>query len=130
MDRTAQFYAQPSYVGAGFPIFAGARRQRGGSIFGAIKSMFMPLVKSALKRGARAAVGAAANVTNDVIAGKSLKDSVKRHGKRALIATGKGAMTDAIGRFVNPPPPKRRRVQVKRVVKAKQNTKRKGKSNF
>ena len=46
MDRTAAFYSRPSYVGAGFPVFAGSRRQRGGSILGALKSMVGPVLSS------------------------------------------------------------------------------------
>lgn len=46
MDRTATFYSQPSYVqrGAGLPVYSGSRRQRGGSVLGAVKNFIMPVV--------------------------------------------------------------------------------------
>ena len=48
MDRTAAFYSAPSYRygGGAMPVFSGSRRQRGGSIFGAFKRLFMPIITS------------------------------------------------------------------------------------
>ena len=42
MDQTALFYSRPShdFRGAGLNVFVGARRQRGGSIFGSLKNFF------------------------------------------------------------------------------------------
>ena len=57
MDRTAAFYAGPSYRGSGFPVFSGSRRQRGGSILGAIKSMVMPVLGTIGKSALKQAVG-------------------------------------------------------------------------
>ena len=45
IDPTARFYSQPSYVGAGFPVFSGSRRQLGGGIFGSLAKMVLPAWK-------------------------------------------------------------------------------------
>ena len=95
MDRTASFYAQPSY-GGGFPIFSGSRRQRGGSIFGALARVALPLAKrvgtSLLRTGARQAIGLASNIADDVIAGKNIGQSFKTHGKSHLKQFGRSAL--------------------------------------
>ena len=52
-DRTAAFYSGPSYTfrGAGFPVYSGSRRQRGGSILGALARNVLPaLGKTALSQ--------------------------------------------------------------------------------
>ena len=130
MDRIANFYAQPSYVGAGFPIFSGSRRQRGGNIFGAIKNMFMPIVKSVLKRGAKAAIGAAGHFAGDVLAGRNAAQSAKRNAKRVMVTTGKAAMNELANRISPPAKRPRLRPQAKRRPKAKQSVNRRGKANF
>ena len=92
MDRTASFYAQPSY-GGGFPVFSGSRRQRGGGIFGALARMALPFAKrvgsSILKRGARQAIGLAQDVVSDVAAGKNVAQSIRSHGKSRLKQFGR-----------------------------------------
>lgn len=84
MDRSAAFYSQPSYVGAGFPVFSGSRRQRGGSIFGAIARAVMPALKSvgkrALKTLGREGLGFASDVMKDVVSGKNVSNSLKDRG--------------------------------------------------
>ena len=68
MDRTAAYYSSPTYkFGAGYmPVFSGSRRQKGGSIFGAMKNLFMPVLnalgKKIVKRGAHEAIGLAKDV--------------------------------------------------------------------
>jgi len=96
MDRTAQFYSGPAY-GGGIPIFAGSRRQRGGSILGAIKNFFMPLVTGFAKRGARTAMNVAQNVVGDAISGRNIKSSFKRHGLRAAKRLGGEMLSTAVG---------------------------------
>ena len=49
MDHTAAFYSRPSYVGGAGPIFSGARRQRGGSVFGALKSIVSLLLTGGVR---------------------------------------------------------------------------------
>ena len=95
MDRTASFYAQPSY-GGGFPIFSGSRRQRGGGIFGALARIALPFAKrvgsSLLKNGVRQAVGLAQDVASDVVAGKNIGQSIKSQGKSRLKQFGRRAI--------------------------------------
>ena len=95
MDRTASFYAQPSY-GGGFPVFSGSRRQRGGGIFGALARVALPFAKrigtSLLKKGARQAIGLAQDVASDVVAGKNIGQSIKSHGKSRLKQFGRRAL--------------------------------------
>ena len=91
MDRTAAFYAGPSYRGAGFPVFSGSRRQRGGSILGAIKSMVMPVLGSIGKSALKQAVGFAGDVASDISQGRSLRSSLKSHGLKRLKNVGSEA---------------------------------------
>ena len=92
MDRTASFYSQPSYRlsgGGGFPIFAGSRRQRGGSLLGSLKSVVVPALKSTGKAVAKTAlneaIGLAKDVAADAFTGKNIKQSLLRHGKQHAI---------------------------------------------
>ena len=123
MDYTANFYSQPSYVGAGFPIFAGSRRQRGGSIFGAIKSLFMPFAKSALKRGVKAVGELASDVVTDGLAGKNIGQSILTHGKQQAKKAAHDLLHQTIQKTLPQP---LRGVQRKRpaTTKAKQKSKR------
>ena len=97
MDRTAAFYSRPSYVGGAGNIFAGGRRQRGGSVLGAVKSIVTPLlsgVGQSLKRHAmKNAVGLATDVVGDVFTGKNIKDSLINRGKQRGLATLKGTFS-------------------------------------
>ena len=99
MDRTANFYAQPTYAhGAGLPIYSGARRQRGGNVLGAIKSFFMPILSKLARQGVKSAASVAKNVAFDAFLGKNLKQSVKNRsineaknlGREAVNATYRG----------------------------------------
>lgn len=99
MDRTAQFYAQPSYVGGGavMPVFSGSRRQRGGSILGALKSFFLPLIKGFGIKAAKEGLGLATNVIGDVIAGKNIKNSIKRRGLHRAKRFGSDLLSSTLG---------------------------------
>ena len=80
MDRTANFYAHPSYVGGGLPVYSGSRRQRGGSVLGALKRFFMPIFGKLVKRGAVSALDLAKGVAVDAFTGKNIKESLKTRG--------------------------------------------------
>ena len=132
MDRTATFYASPSYVhrGAGvMPVFSGARRQRGGSIFGALKNFFMPVIKgigkSLAKRGTQEAIGLAKDVVGDAFLFKDVGQSIKERGKKRALNfskyaadTGLDALENMIGSG------KRRRRRTNNLRKRKRSTKR------
>ena len=98
MDRTAQFYSQPTYVGGGFmPVFSGSRRQRGGSILGSLKSFFMPLFSRLGRKGIKTAMGVAQNVATEAMLGKNIKASLRQHGMKAAKRLGNEILSDAIG---------------------------------
>ena len=106
MDRTAAFYASPTYVqrgGGTIPIFSGSRRQRGGSILGAIKNFFMPLLPGlknyAVKKAKTAAAGLIKNVASDVQAGRSFGQSLKSRGLQSAVQLGKDAVHDGTSLF-------------------------------
>ena len=99
MDRTADFYSRPTYVargGASIPVYSGSRRQRGGSILGALKNFFLPLGKTLLKKGARQAIGLAADVAGDAIRGRNVKNSLIQHGKQRAKNFGQAALVQGI----------------------------------
>ena len=91
MDRTATFYSRPSYVSGAGSIYAGARRQRGGSILGAIKSIVTPLISDigrTLGRNAvKNAVGFASDVVGDLASGQNVKNSLIQRGKERGLRT-------------------------------------------
>ena len=102
MDRTAAFYAGPSYRygGGTMPVFSGSRRQRGGSIFGALKRFFMPIItgfgKKIAKRGASEAIGLAGDVAKDAFLSKNVKESLKTNAKRRALDFGKFAADEGL----------------------------------
>ena len=114
MDRTAAFYAGPSYRGAGFPIFSGSRRQRGGSILGAIKSMVMPVLGTIGKSALKQAVGFAGDVVGDVTKGRSIRSSLKSHGLKRLRNVGSEAIQTVMSSRKRRNPSKRRGPPTKR----------------
>ena len=75
MDSVAQFYSQPSYVGGvNFPVYAGSRRQAGGSgIFGMLKRAIVPVLKSSGKALGRQALGLVTDVAGDVLQGRNFE---------------------------------------------------------
>ena len=94
MDRTAKFYAYPSYVGGGLPIYSGSRRQRGGSVLGAIKRFFMPILGKLAKRGAVSALDFAKGVATDAFTGKNIKESLKTRGINQVKRLGSDTLHD------------------------------------
>ena len=135
MDRTANFYAQPTYVrGGGIPIYSGSRRQRGGNVLGAIKSFFMPLLGMVARKGASAAVNLAKNVAGDVFRGRNIRSSLKNRGVSAAKSVGKDVLSNVIQQITSGPnraPPPRKTASRKRksTTKARQSAKR-VKTNF
>lgn len=130
MDRTSNFYANPTYGGGGFPVFVGSRRRRGGGVLGILKGLAMPM----LRKGATQAFGMAKDVAGDMMAGRSLKSSLMKHGMRRAKRLGSDVLQTAMGSFGNrsrqsAPAAKRRRTQRRPVSKARQTTKRR-RSNF
>ena len=104
MDKTANFYSQPTYVsGGGFPVFAGSRRQRGGGIFGSLAKMVLPALKtvgkSVLRSAAREATGLASDVAKSALTGRSLKQSLRQHGLKRLGNVGRSALSSAMEGF-------------------------------
>ena len=101
MDRTAVFYSSPSYShGGSMPIFSGSRRQRGGSIFGALKRFFMPVItalgKKVARQGAKQAVGLAKDVVKDAFMFRNVPDSLKTHGKKRALSLGRYAADEGL----------------------------------
>lgn len=133
MDRTSNFYANPTYGGGGFPVFVGSRRRRGGGVLGILKGFAMPM----LKKGATQALGMAKDVAGDMMMGRSLKSSLMKHGLRRAKRLGSDVLSTAMGSFSNrsKAPPgaatKRRRTHVQRrpASKARQTRKRR-RNNF
>ena len=123
MDRTAAFYSGPSYVGGSFPVFSGSRRHRGGSIFGALKSFFMPILsgfgKKLAKRGAKQALGLVKDVAHDAFNNKNVIESLKTHGKKHALDIGTYAADAGIHEIQKMlgsgrRPPKRRRQSLRK----------------
>ena len=114
MDHTATFYSRPSYVGGAGPIFTGARRQRGGSVLGAIKSIVSPLlsgVGNSIKKNAmNNALGLATDVVGDMISGKNVKSSFLNRAKERGLRTLKQTFAEVM-------PVRRKRKPVKRMKK-------------
>ena len=83
MDRTSTFYSGPSYMfrGAGLPVYAGSRRQRGGSMLGAMKNVMLPFA-------AKQALGLANDVMMDAMRGRKIANSLKTHGLHRLKNVG------------------------------------------
>ena len=100
MDSTASFYSQPShdFRGGGFPVFAGSRRQRGGGIFGTLKSSFAPVAKTVGKSLLSHGLGLARDVAHDALAGRSIKDSLLDRGKSRAVTFGKSTLSNMIGK--------------------------------
>ena len=100
MDRTAAFYSQPTYIqrGGGLPVYSGSRRQRGGSVLGALKSFIMPFLgnikQNTIKRAKQEAWNIAKGVALDAFQGKNLKNSVKERGIHHVKQLGKNVLHD------------------------------------
>ena len=116
MDSVARFYSQPSYVGGiNFPVYAGSRRQAGGSgIFGMLKRAIVPVLKSSGKALGRQALGLVTDVAGDVLQGRNIGQSIAEHGKRRATETASMGI-DALkrqGTSLLNTPSKRRRTTV------------------
>lgn len=112
MDRTANFYANPTYSGGGsFPVFSGSRRRRGGGILGILKSLALPMLKGVVRKGATQALGLATDVASDLAAGRNLRSSVMRHGVRRAKRLGSDVLQSTMGSLSNRTPMKRRKKQ-------------------
>lgn len=133
MDRTALFYASPTYSqsGGAVPIFSGSRRQRGGSILGAIKSFVLPLLqgvkRQAVQRATSTALNVAKNVASDAFAGKNVVNSLKTHGYRGAKQLGKNVVLDTMRQIQTQASRKRSNATSK---KKQPQVKRPRKSNF
>ena len=137
MDRTANFYAQPSYVArGGFPIFSGSRRMRGGGIFGSLARLALPLVKSVgksvLNAGKRHALGLAKDVAMDALAGRNIAQSVKRRGLNRLKQIGVSSLQNATQHITGNQrkPSRKRRAAPKKGARKGNPAKRRRKANF
>ena len=111
MDQTALFYSRPSH-GAGFPVFMGSRRQRGGGIFGSLKNFFLPVAKKVGRSLFSQGVGLAKDVMQDALEGKNIKSSFLDRGKSRAINLGKSALESMVGKGSRRAP--RRRKAIKR----------------
>ena len=112
MDATARFYSQPSYVGGGFPVFAGSRRQRGGGIFGSLAKMVLPALKSVgssvLRNVGREAVGLARDVADTALSGQGLsgiRQTLQQQGLKRLRSVGRDALATTLNQFQPQAPP-------------------------
>ena len=109
MDYTAKYYSRPSYVGSGV-VFSGERRQRGGSILGALKSIVLPILskvgpkilKSVGNIAKKQAFGLATDLLTDKVSGKNMTESLKSRGKARLLQSAAQGL-NAIGSVVNRP---------------------------
>ena len=104
MDNTVRFYSQSSYAGAGFPVFAGARRLRGGGILGSLSKIVLPLVKQAGRALFRSAGKQALGLAGDVAASMSqgegisgLRGVLKNQGLKRLKTVGSTALRQLPG---------------------------------
>ena len=105
MDRTAAFYSAPSYYhrgSGGFPVYAGSRRQRGGSILGSIAKVALPMLKSVGKAALGQAVGFAKDVAGDLAEGRNIRQSLKQRGISRLKNTAMSGLSTITGRSSAP----------------------------
>lgn len=144
MDRTSTFYSQPSYVGGGFPVFSGSRRQRGGNIFGALSRAVLPMLKIFGRRAfghvAKKALGLGQNVLFDTMRGVNPRQSLIKHGKQAareVFSDGsKFVLNTAMSKVPGPAPSRKRAASKQKTVPAKKRrkvftaAKKKSKANF
>ena len=120
MDYFAKFYSRPYHVGSGV-VFSEARRQRGGSVLGALKSMVLPvmralepkLIKTVGKIAKRQLFGLATDLLADKVSGKNMTDSLKSRGKSRLLQ-GAAQGLNTIGNMINPPKARRAAAKKKR----------------
>lgn len=120
MDRTAAFYSQPTYVqrGSGLPVYSGSRRQRGGSVLGALKGFVMPalntLKKNAVKRMKSEAWNLTKGVVGDAFRGKNIGQAFKNRGIESVKRLGKGVLIDTANSVIGSASSKRKAPAIKR----------------
>ena len=127
MDHAATFYSRPSYVGSGV-VFSGARRQRGGSVLGALKSVVAPVMRSVGPRllktvgniAKKQVFGLATDLIKDKLTGKNMTDSLKTRGKSRLLQSATQGLR-SIGNMMRAPA---KRAPAKRVLAKKKQVKR------
>ena len=104
MNRTHEFYSRPSYVGGGFPVYSGSRRQRGGTIFGATLRDILPDTATAKRALKRVATRYTNDVAHDVKSGDSVKEAMSERAKELtsnLLSRGVKKITSMAGRAVS-----------------------------
>ena len=107
MDRTATFYAQPTYSqrGGGLPVYSGSRRQRGGSVLGAIKAFIMPFLSGVKNRVIHHAKAEGAKVlkgvARDAVQGRNIVQSAKTHAIHGAKQLGKNVVLDTARTLTN-----------------------------
>lgn len=83
-----KFYLlQASQSGHGIQGFEGTAYQRGagiGNIFGRLFRFVSPIAKLAMKSIGKQALTTGADILSDVVKGRNIKESAKKHGKAAL----------------------------------------------
>ena len=77
-------------------MFAGARRQRVGSIFGSLKNFFLPIAKNLGRSLLATGIGLAGKVANDTLRGRNVKESLIEHGKSHALNFGKSAAREGV----------------------------------
>lgn len=100
MDATARFYSQPTYVGGGYPVFSGSRRQRGGGVFGSLFKVVAPTLKTVLRKAGSQALGLAGDVAKSALSGEGLagmKRTFRRQGIKRLKSIGRDTLASARG---------------------------------
>ena len=105
MDSTAAFYSRPTYSGAGgagFTVFSGSRRQRGGGIFGSLARMVLPVVKhvgkSVLSSVGEQGMGLVKDVGQSILRGEGvqgIKQTLRQQGLKRLKNVGQTAFDAA-----------------------------------
>ena len=114
MDRTVAFYAKPSYAGAGFPVFSGSRRHRGGGILGSLKSMVAPVMKTIGKKALSEGMGLVGDIIGDISQGRNLGASLKSRGLKRLKNVGSSAFREITSSRKRPAPPSETAPKAKR----------------
>lgn len=105
MDHTREYYSKPSYVGGGFPVYSGSRRQLGGSIFGSsVRQSAVPVGKSIGKAVGKRLMGYVADVATDISEGRNAGEAIKSRAKQHIAnaaASGLQTLTDVAGNVLS-----------------------------
>ena len=107
---SANFYAGPSHMlGGAFTIYSGTRRQRGGSFFGSLKKIMVPvgqsavrglkaaarnpMVQSAAKRVLEQGIALGTNVAVDALQGRNVGESIRERAREGALQALTGTPT-------------------------------------